>query len=199
MPPPTDAIPTEIKSFFGKEYHLLILAAVIGVLAGAASTVFRWMIVFFEQVFSGEGLLLGLSAGLAMILMPFMPMLGGLVIGLARRYSPEIVSYSRHLYYPVVDRKGDMIGIISFSDIRDAAQKEGMEETALARDLATHDVMTLKPNHNLDEALTKFSELDVQQMPVVKVGDSKKVIGMLRQSDVQAVYNREILVSELKT
>jgi CIC family chloride channel protein len=110
----------------------------------------------------------------------------------------EIVSYSRHLYYPVVDEEGDMVGIISFTDIRDAAQKEGMEETALARDLATSDVVTLKPNHNLNEALAKFSELDVEQMPVVKVGDSKKVIGLLRRSDVQAVYNREILVSELK-
>jgi len=111
----------------------------------------------------------------------------------------EIVSYSRHLYYPVVDREGDMVGIISFSDIRDTAQKEGMEETALARDLATPDVVTLKPNHNLNEALAKFSELDVEQIPVVKVGDPKKVIGLLRRSDVQAVYNREILVSELKT
>ena len=35
-------------------------------------------------------------------------------------------------------------------------------------------------------------------MPVVKVGDSRKVIGLLRRSDVQAVYDREILVSELK-
>jgi CIC family chloride channel protein len=110
----------------------------------------------------------------------------------------EIVSYSRHLYYPVVDQEGDMVGIISFTDIRDAAQEEGMEETSLARDLATSDVVTLKPNHNLNEALAKFSELDVEQIPVVKVGDSKKVIGLLRRSDVQAVYNREILVNELK-
>ena len=110
----------------------------------------------------------------------------------------EIVSYSRHLYYPVVNQEGDMVGIISFTDIRDAAQKEGMEETALARDLATPDVVALKPNHNLNEALAKFSELDVEQMPVVKVGDPKKVIGLLRRSDVQAVYKREILVSELK-
>ncbi len=88
----TDAIPTEIKSFFSNEYLLLIMAAVIGVLAGVASTVFRWMIDFFTRVFSGEGLLMGLSAGLVMVLMPFMPMLGGLVIGLTRRYFPEAVA-----------------------------------------------------------------------------------------------------------
>ena len=111
----------------------------------------------------------------------------------------ETVSYSRHLYYPVVNSEGEMTGIISFSNIRDAAQQEDTVETMLARDLATKDVTALKPNHNLNEALEKFSQLDLQQLPVVQVGNSRKVIGMLRRSDVQAVYNREILVSELKT
>ena len=91
MNEPTDGIPTEIKSFFSKEYYLLILAGIVGVLAGAASTVFRWMIDFFARVFSGEGLLMGLSAGIVIILMPFMPMLGGLIIGFARRYFPDAV------------------------------------------------------------------------------------------------------------
>ena len=111
----------------------------------------------------------------------------------------EIVSYSRHLYYPVVNREGDMTGIISFSDIRDTAYKEDTQENVLARDLATSNVMTLKPNHNLNEALTKFNELDIEQIPVVKVGDPKQVVGLLRRSDVQAVYNRELLIGGLNT
>jgi len=74
----------------------------------------------------------------------------------------ETVSYSRHLYYPVVNSEGEMTGINSFSNIRDAAQQGDTVETAQAR-------------------------------------DSRKVIGMLRRSDLQAVYNREILVRELKT
>ncbi|MDH5788968.1 MAG: CBS domain-containing protein, partial [Nitrospinota bacterium] len=78
------------------------------------------------------------------------------------------------------------------------AQKEGIGKAVFARDLATADVVTLKPNHNLNEALDKFLDLDVEQMPVVSVGDPKKVIGLLLRSDVKAVYNREILVSEMK-
>jgi CIC family chloride channel protein len=111
----------------------------------------------------------------------------------------ETLSYSRHLYYPVVNSEGEMKGIISFANIRDAAQQEDTVETALARDLRTKDVTALKPNHNLNEPLEKFSQLDLQQLPVVQAGDSRKMTGMLRRSDVQAVYNREILVSELKT
>ncbi len=239
---------TELKKFFGKEYNLLILAAVIGVLAGTASTVFRWIIDFFAWVFSGEGLLLGLSAGMVAFLMPIMISCvvatytmrrftqnsiyvqtllnrgvnirhGKAINILSRMFVRDVmtrdvlsiteempfkkiletVSYSRHLCYPVVNSEGEMTGIISFSNIRDAAQQEDTVETVLARDLATKDVTALKPNHNLNEALEKFSQLDLQQLPVVQVGDSRKVIGMLRRSDVQAVYNREILVSELKT
>ena len=74
----------------------------------------------------------------------------------------ETVSYSRHLYYPAVNSEGDMTEIISFSNVRDAAQQGDTVETAQAR-------------------------------------DSRKVIGMLRRSDLQAVYNRAILVRELKT
>ena len=175
MNAPTDRIPTEIKSFFGKEYYLLNRG--INIQHGKATSILSAM--FVRDVMTQEVVTIPQE-------MPFKKIL-------------EIVSYSRHLYYPVVDREGDMVGIISFSDIRDTAQKEGMEETALARDLATPDVVTLKPNHNLNEALAKFSELDFEQIPVVKVGDSKKVVGLLRRSDVQAVYNREILINELKT
>ena len=175
MNEPTDRIPTEIKIFFGKEYYLLNRG--INIQHGKATSILNAM--FVRDVMTQEVVTIPQE-------MPFKKIL-------------EIVSYSRHLYYPVVDREGDMVGIISFSDIRDTAQKEGMEETALARDLAIPDVVTLKPNHNLNEALAKFSELDVEQIPVVKVGDSKKVVGLLRRSDVQAVYNREILINELKT
>ena len=41
-----------------------------------------------------------------------------------------------------------------------------------------------------------FSQLDVDQLPVVRNDDKLKVIGMLTRGDVMASYNREILVSE---
>ncbi len=173
MDPPSHGITTQLKKFFGKEYNLLNRG--VNIRHGKALFILSGM--FVRDVMTRDAVTLPEE-------MPFKKIL-------------ETVSYSRHLYYPVVDREGDMLGIISFSDIRDAAQQEGMEETALARDLATQDVVALKPNHNLNEALEKFSQLDVEQLPVVQVGDSKKVAGLLRQSDVQAMYNREILVSEL--
>ena len=85
---PPQALAQRIKQFFGKEYNLLILAALIGVLAGTASTVFRWMIAFFERVFSTGGILFGFPDWAVVLLLPLMPMLGGLIIGLAWKLMP---------------------------------------------------------------------------------------------------------------
>ena len=110
----------------------------------------------------------------------------------------ETISYCRNFYYPVVDDEGDMVGILSFANIREAAAEDGLEYLVVANDIATKDVVTLSPNHNLNEAMEKFAQLDVEQLPVVKVGNDKKVIGMLTRGDVLAVYSREALAHEFE-
>ena len=71
---------------------MLILAAFLGFLAGFASTFFRWMIEFFETVFSIEGLsLASIPPQLYPFLIPLMPMLGGCFIGLICKYFPNAV------------------------------------------------------------------------------------------------------------
>ncbi|QPJ62815.1 MAG: chloride channel protein [Candidatus Nitronauta litoralis] len=108
------------------------------------------------------------------------------------------VSYSKNFYYPVVDQQGDMIGILSFSDIREAAFEGDLEHLVVASDIATKNVESLRPNHNLNEAMETFNQLDLDQLPVVKVGDPKKVIGLVSRQDVLAMYNREILMHKVE-
>ncbi len=69
----------------------------------------------------------------------------------------ETISYCRNFYYPVVNDEGDMVGILSFSDIREVASEDGLEHLVVANDMATKDVVTLSPNHNLNEAIEKFA------------------------------------------
>jgi hypothetical protein len=40
-----------------------------------------------------------------------------------------------------------------------------------------------------------FAKLDVEQLPVVRRDDPKRVIGMVNRGEVLAAYNREVLVS----
>jgi len=108
----------------------------------------------------------------------------------------EAISYSKNFYFPVLDNKGDMTGILSFSDIREVIFEEQLGDLLVAGELANTKVYSLTPQQNLNEAMEIFSQLDVDQLPVVRSEDKLKVIGMLTRGDMMASYNRAILVSE---
>ena len=107
----------------------------------------------------------------------------------------ETISYSKNFYFPVLDNKGDMTGILSFSDIREVIFEEQLGDLLVAGELANPKVISLTPQQNLNEAMEIFSQLDVDQLPVVRSEDKLKVIGMLTRSEMMASYNRAILVS----
>ena len=72
-----------------RDHNQLVLAAFIGLLAGCASTSFRWMIEFFEKLFSTNSLtFFGLQDNIHWIFLPFVPMIGGLVIGIICNFFP---------------------------------------------------------------------------------------------------------------
>jgi len=107
----------------------------------------------------------------------------------------ETISYSKNFYFPVLDNKGNMTGILSFSDIREVIFEEQLGDLLVAGELANTKVYSLTPQQNLNEAMEIFSQLDVDQLPVVRSEDKLKVIGMLSRGDMMASYNRAILVS----
>ena len=109
----------------------------------------------------------------------------------------ETISYSKNFYFPVLDNRGDMTGILSFSDIREVIFEEQLGDLLVAGELANKKVYSLTPQQNLSEAMEIFSQLDVDQLPIVRGEDKLKVIGMLTRGEVMAAYNRAILVSGL--
>ena len=74
MPNMTEKIRGEFRKYLAHDHNLLILAGIIGCLAGFASTVFRWMIGFFDAVFSADGLaMLYIPEALYPYLLPLAP------------------------------------------------------------------------------------------------------------------------------
>lgn len=81
-----------IKTLLLQDHNLLLLAAVIGFLAGLASTLFRWMIGFFGVLFSPEGLSwIGITGSSIPFLLPLMPMVGGIFTGTICHFFPDAV------------------------------------------------------------------------------------------------------------
>ena len=71
---------------------MLLLAAVIGFLAGLASTLFRRLIEFFGDVFSADGLtVIGITGSSIPFLLPLLPMVGGIITGIICHFFPDAV------------------------------------------------------------------------------------------------------------
>ena len=82
----------KIKVLLMQDHNMLLLAAVIGFLAGLASTLFRRLIEFFGDVFSAEGLtVIGITGSSIPFLLPLMPMIGGIITGIICHFFPDAV------------------------------------------------------------------------------------------------------------
>jgi CIC family chloride channel protein len=55
------------------------------------------------------------------------------------------------------------------------------------------DVITLTPEENLYDAMGKFGIKDIGQLPVVDKKNPKKVLGMLKRTDVIVAYNHAVV------
>jgi len=82
----------KIKVLLMQDHNMLLLAAVIGFLAGLASTLFRRLIEFFGDVFSTDGLnAIGITGSSIPFLLPLMPMIGGIITGIICHFFPDAV------------------------------------------------------------------------------------------------------------
>ncbi|VAX21593.1 Chloride channel protein [hydrothermal vent metagenome] len=106
----------------------------------------------------------------------------------------ELMATSRYNYFPVENDKGTLTGIISIQNIREfMLDSADLCNLVVAKEIATENVITLKPDDNLNDAMAKFAIRDIGQLPVVSLADSKKVIGMIGRTDVLTAYKKDVL------
>ncbi|MEE8423208.1 MAG: chloride channel protein [Thermodesulfobacteriota bacterium] len=110
----------------------------------------------------------------------------------------QFVPNSRHTNFPVVDAKGKLTGIISLQDFREVIFEENLEDLIVVKELATAEVITVTPDQNLSDALTKIGFRNIEQLPVVDEEDPRKIVGMLSRRDIITAYNKALLEKKLK-
>jgi CIC family chloride channel protein len=104
-----------------------------------------------------------------------------------------IINDNSQLYYPVTDDSGEMVGILSFTDIRDHILSPEVAEMVIAKDLAVPGVVRLRADMSMHDAFDIFYRLDKEQLPVVSVDDDHKVVGLVSRRELLNYYNRAIL------
>ena len=87
---------------------------------------------------------------------------------------------------PVVDEETRLLGIVTDRDVALRVVGGGLDpEATRVGEVASADVVTLTPEHDLDEALGLMAQAQVRRVPIVV--RENELVGMIAQADVARV------------
>jgi len=102
------------------------------------------------------------------------------------------VASSSNSYFPVVDDSQNLVGIFSLSDIRSVMENGGAGDLVVAADIATSPVLSVTQDDDLHTALRRFTQKNIDEIPVVDSENPLRVIGLLRRKEVIASYDEQL-------
>jgi CIC family chloride channel protein len=108
---------------------------------------------------------------------------------------PQIIERLSHSTYhglPVVDKEGRYLGHVSLEEVHLASVSPNLQPLVVAADLMRTDVRPLTPEDTLDRALELFVESDRLALAVVDGSPERKVIGVLRRSEISNTYLQHV-------
>lgn len=93
----------------------------------------------------------------------------------------------------VVDADGRLVGIITLSDLGNAAFDTARDHELVARDVARRNAPMLPVTADLEEARKAMEGAAEHQLAVVDGDDSRRLVGYVRERDVLAAYNAALM------
>jgi CIC family chloride channel protein len=110
----------------------------------------------------------------------------------------EKISNSPHNYTYVVDQNGNITGVISMQEIRQAINDfDNLKNLLVATDIASPNVLKIKDSDNLDFVMKQFSITGLDELPVISSNGTEEVIGTIWQRDVITAYNHQIFLRDM--
>jgi len=100
----------------------------------------------------------------------------------------KTVTRSGASHFPVVDREGRMIGIVSINDIRSVLFENDVDHVIIAKDVATRSVVSVLRDDTLQQALDKMAAIGVDELPVVDREKPDAIVAMISKRDIVNYY-----------
>jgi chloride channel protein, CIC family len=104
----------------------------------------------------------------------------------------ELLEDSQRSLLPVVDADMQLLGVVTLDEAFIAAQAPDLSPLVVVQDLLRSDIKPLALNDSLDSALERFVEADVLDLPVIDSRQSRRLVGLLRRTDVTLRYIKRL-------
>jgi CIC family chloride channel protein len=92
---------------------------------------------------------------------------------------------------PVLDDAGRLAGVVTVEEVLIASQSPHLRALLVTMDLM-RPVTPLCPDDPLDQAMEQFVESDLLALPVVDAQESRRVLGVVKRSDISGTYLRHL-------
>ena len=93
----------------------------------------------------------------------------------------------------VVDDEGDMIGIVTFEDLKAWLLDSTLDQVVVASEVANTNVFCLSEQASLLDAIAVLDRETFEQMPVTSRSNPKKVLGIISRNAVFSTYHKMIV------
>lgn len=90
--------------------------------------------------------------------------------------------------FPVLNAKGELVGVVALSDYERAAAREDFSDLTV-RDIMSRSLVVAYPDESLWDALRRLGIRDVSRLPVVSRQDPHQLLGIIRRRDIIRAYN----------
>ncbi len=113
--------------------------------------------------------------------------------GLSLRQLSEKISKSKYNSFPVLNETKQLIGILSYNDYSKAMFEEDLMNLVVATDLATMDVVTVRMDDSLYDALELIAPKDFSIIPVVSSDSPSNLVGVISRRDIIGAYEKAVI------
>ena len=112
----------------------------------------------------------------------------------------NLISSSSQPAFPVLDHGGELVGMVSLSEVRSAlGNLADLGNLVAAFDLARQDVTSVFPDEDGEAALARMEGRDLECLPVVERYQSRKVVGLVTRREILEAYELRLKQVGLRT
>jgi CIC family chloride channel protein len=98
-----------------------------------------------------------------------------------------VFTETHHHGFPVLDENGELFGVVTLQDLA-RAQERGPRDGTKVRDIASRSPLTTYPDEPMWVALKRLGTRDVGRLPVVDRRNPRRLLGLIRRSDIVRAY-----------